>query len=250
MSNVLTRLWGVGLAAALSAVTLVLWVTDRLALYINPDGAWFAVGMAFLTLAGCVASFLLPLGAEADHDHGHASGADDQSSSSDHDHAERLTPLPVAGGLLATGIVGFMLVTPPAALSAELAMSRDTGAPPLFQGADAVTLAASGDTESFGIGEWSSVMATTTNPETFSGEPVTLTGFATPGDSGFSLTRLVVTHCVIDAQPVSVAIDADAAPETGQWVTVEGTIQEAGGRLVIRPTSIDEVDEPEDPYEY
>jgi uncharacterized repeat protein (TIGR03943 family) len=150
-----------------------------------------------------------------------------------------------------------MLVVPPASLSAELAMTRDVGAPPLFAGADVITLAATGDTSTFGLGDWAGVFATATNPDTFDGDPVTLTGFVTPGESeGFDLTRLVITHCVIDAQPASVPIavsqpGAADAPETGQWVTVTGTVRSASdGALRITAEEITAIDEPDDPYEY
>jgi uncharacterized repeat protein (TIGR03943 family) len=155
----------------------------------------------------------------------------------------------------ASGVVLLTLVLPPASLSAELAMSRDVGAPPLFAGSDAVTLAATGDTASFGVGEWATVFATATNPDAFDGDAVTLTGFVTPGDgsaSGFDLTRLVITHCVIDAQPASIPIAAsDTALETGQWVTITGTVAStADGRLSIDAVSVEPIDEPTDPYEY
>jgi uncharacterized repeat protein (TIGR03943 family) len=143
-------------------------------------------------------------------------------------------------------------VLPPASLSAELAMSRDVGATPLFAGADAVTLAATGDTSSFGVGEWATVFATATDPEAFDGDPIELTGFVTPGEDGaFDLTRLVITHCVIDAQPASVAVGGAGNPGTGQWVTVTGTVRATSdGRLEIDAASVEEIDEPEDPYEY
>jgi uncharacterized repeat protein (TIGR03943 family) len=144
-----------------------------------------------------------------------------------------------------------MLFLPPASLSAELAISRDVGAPPLFAGADVVQLAASGNTESFGVGEWSAVFATTTNPEAFDGSEVTLTGFVTPGED-FALTRLVITHCVIDAQPASVPITAVSdVPDTGQWVTVTGVVRAStDGRLTIEASDLALIDEPADPYEY
>ncbi len=274
---VMNRLFGVGLAAALAAVTMVLAATGRIGLYINPESAWFAVGMAVLGLAGAVASFALPLGAEADHGHDHGDGAG-HGSGHDHGHvhghesgrpraqvhADGDRPvragedtwrvaLGAAGGVIATGLVGLVLVTPPATLSAELAMSRDTGTPPLFQGADTVALATTGDTASFGVGEWASVFATATNPEAFEGDEISLSGFVTPSDDGvFSLTRLVITHCVIDAQPASIpvgAVSADA-PETGQWVSVTGTVRERDGMLVVDASSMQVIDEPEDPYEY
>lgn len=266
------RLLGVGLAAGLSAVTIGLWLTDRLGLYINPSSTWFAVSMAFVALAGCAVSFALPRGAEADHGHDHGpspsrrrhagdghSGDHDVHPGRGHDHHDHHDHAPagrwatvaaVTGGILATGVVAAIVLTPPATLSAQLAMQRDTGTPPLFQGADTIALAATGDTASFGVGEWASVFATATNPESFDGSQVTLTGFVTPGDDGFSLTRLVITHCVIDAQPASLRIAADAGYDTGQWVTVTGMIRDDDGRLAVHASSVEKIDEPKDPYEY
>lgn len=276
-----TRWLGVGLAALLAVFTIGLALTGRLALYINPDSAWFAVGMAVLVLVGAALSFALPLGAEADHGHDHGS-ADDRgavrkksgvAAEDAHDHADHpdsdtgrhahththpahpvAFAATVAGGVAASGVVVLTLLLPPASLSAELAMSRDVGAPPLFAGADAVTLASTGDTASFGVGEWATVFATATNPDAFDGDTVTLTGFVTPADggSGFDLTRLVITHCVIDAQPASVPVTASTADfDTGQWVTITGTIRSTtAGGLEIDATAVDPIDEPSDPYEY
>ena len=266
-----TRWLGVGLASCLAVITLGLALTGRLGLYLNPDSAWFAVGMAVLLLIGAVASFALPLGAETDHGHGHGDGhgetdhgETDHGDSLAHDHAAgaqhpfaatRITGAAVlTGGILASGVVVTMLVTPPASLSAELAMSRDVGAPPLFGGSDVVTLASSGDTSAFGVGDWASVFATATNPDTFDGDAVSLTGFVTPadGDTGFDLTRLVITHCVIDAQPATLPVAADiAVPDTGQWVTVTGVVRSsANGALEIASAEVALIDEPQDPYEY
>jgi len=249
-----SRLLGVGLAAGLAAVTVALWLNGQLALYINPSSNWFAVPMAIVALVGTVASFALPRGAEADHGHDHGHGHEpDDDHDHDHDHDHRSgwgTTATVAGGILATGFVAAIVLTPPATLSAELAMQRDTGAPPLFQGADTVALASTGDTSAFGVGEWASVFATATNPEAFDGDTITLTGFVTPTDGGFGLTRLVITHCVIDAQPARVPVVSGDVPATGTWVTVTGTIRDAGGRLQIQPASVQTIDQPKDPYEY
>ncbi|GAA1858069.1 TIGR03943 family putative permease subunit [Microbacterium koreense] len=244
-----TRWLGVGLSSIIAVVTISLAVTGRLSLYINPESTWFAVGMSVVLLVGAVASFALPLGAEDDHGHDHG------DSDAAHGHHRR-TPLglvaTVTGGVVASGVVVATLFLPPATLSAELAMSRDVGAPPLFAGADVVTLAATGDTASFGVGEWSAVFATATNPDVFDGADITLTGFVTPNGDGFDLTRLVITHCVIDAQSASIPIPVDGAvPETGQWVTVEGTVHASpDGRLSIDAGTVELIDEPQDPYEY
>jgi uncharacterized repeat protein (TIGR03943 family) len=246
------RMLGVGLAAIIAAVTVALALTGRLGLYINPDSAWFAVSMAVVALIGAVLSCTLRLGDAADHGHDHGEA---------HDHAEHHdermprrelagTAATVAGGVLAASVAGAMLVVPPATLSAELAMQRDTGSPPLFQGADAVALAVMGDTDAFGVGDWASVFATATDPQAFDGTEIALTGFVSPGSSGFDLTRLVITHCVIDAQPASLPIAADDVPADGDWVTVRGTIRDVGGQLRVDAASVEVVDEPEDPYEF
>lgn len=275
-----TRWLGVGLAACIAAVTLVLVATGRIGLYINPDTAWFAASFSVLALVGAVASAALPLGAESEHghDHGHGSSASTMSATGgdgDHDHDDHgdpdrdreatidhdtvvaagfgrsaATAATITGGVLASGIVGAILVLPPASLSAEFAMARDTETAPLFQGADALALATTGDTGTFGVGEWSAVFATATNPEAFEGDAVTLTGFVTPGGDGFALTRLVITHCVIDAQPASIPVRVGDVPETGQWVTINGTVQVTDGELAIAASEVTPIDEPADPYEY
>ena len=252
------RMLGVGAVASIAALTIALAVTGRLGLYINPESSWFAVSMAVLALVGSVLSFLLPLGAAEDHghDHGDAPAADAAHDHDHHDHAPRTsrqlvgTAATVAGGVLALGVATTMLVVPPATLSAELAASRNTGAPPLFQGSDTVALAITGDTASFGIGDWASVFATATDPEVFDGTEISLTGFVAPGKGGFDLTRLIITHCVIDAQPASLPVAADDIPDDGQWVTVTGTIRDVNGQLQVAAASVKPIAEPKDPYEF
>ncbi len=276
-----TRWLGVGLASGLAVVTLTLAVTGRLALYISPSSNWFAIPMAILLLVGAVASFLLPLGAEDDHGHTHTHAhrrettsrtrnhpSDDvprqkwflSSDEHEQEHRERVrvrvagTAASIAGGVVASGVVLSILLVPPASLSAEIAATRDVGAAPLFGGTELVSLATHGDTASFGVGDWASVFATATNPDAFEGDAVTLTGFVTPAGEGgsFALTRLVITHCVIDAQVASVPVTAaGTAPDTGQWVTITGTVRSASdGRLEIAADEVAPIAEPKDPYEY
>ncbi len=242
------RWLGVGLASVIAVVTLGLGLTGRLNLYISPDTVWFACIAAVITLAIAVWTCTLPLGAEADHGH-------------DHDHADATaqrrpltTAAVVSGGVIATGTVIAALLMPPASLSAELAMSRAGESTVLFDGADSVALGVA-DTTTFGVGEWASVFATATRPEAYDGATVTLTGFVTPAeaDAGeLNLTRMVITHCVIDARPASVPVAAGAAEyQAGDWIEVTGTVRaDADGTLRIEPTEVVAIDEPKDPYEY
>lgn len=280
-----TRWLGVGLAAVISVVTLGLGLTGRLTLYISPESVWFACTAAVVTLAGAIWSCTLPLGEESDHghDHGHApaptrrtaraENGDPDHVDPDHadpDHADpeegdgRAATAPssrrtlagiaaVTGGVIASGVVVAGLVLPPASLSVELAMSRAGEQSTLFAGADTVALGVA-DTSTFGVGDWASVFAAATNTAAYDGAPVKLTGFVTPDDAddGVNLTRLVITHCVIDAQ--TAILPVDVKPDdyaTGQWVEITGTVRaDADGKLRIEPTDVVAIDEPGDPYEY
>lgn len=247
-----SRWLGIGLATVISVVTLGLGLTGRLNLYISPESVWFACAAAVVTLAGAVWSCTLPLGEEGDHDHGHDHG-DAQGTDAEASPRRSLALAgTVTGGVVASGVVIAALVLPPASLSVELAMSRVGEQTALFAGADDVTLGVA-DTATFGVGDWASVFATATNTAAYDGKTVTLTGFVTPTDAdGVNLTRLVITHCVIDAQPATLPVTIDAGEfDTGQWVEVEGTIKaDADGSLHVEPSTVTPIDEPQDPYEY
>jgi uncharacterized repeat protein (TIGR03943 family) len=243
------RWLGVGLATVISVVTLGLGLTGRLTLYISPDTVWFACAAAVVTLIIAVWSCTLPLGAEGDHDHDHG-----PASTGPHAVRHRMlqTAAVVSGGVIASGVVLAALVLPPASLSAQLAMSRAGEVPVLFAGADDVTLGVA-DTTTFGVGDWASAFATATRPENYDGATVTLTGFVTPGKGdAVGLTRMTITHCVIDAQPATVPLGGVTQKyATGQWVEVTGTVRaEADGTLRVEPTSVKKITEPKDPYEY
>ncbi len=244
----MNRWLGVGLASVIAVVTLGLGLTGRLNLYISPDTVWFACISAVITLAIAVWTCTLPLGAEGEHDHGHDHGGTDAPAA----RRPLATAAVVSGGVIATGTVVAALLLPPASLSAELAMSRAGEGTVLFDGADTVALGVA-DTTTFGVGEWASVFATATRPEAYDGATVTLTGFVTPAEAGeVNLTRMVITHCVIDARPASVPVAAaDGDYAAGDWIEVTGTVRaDADGTLRIEPTEVVAIDEPKDPYEY
>ena len=254
-SAVGTRWLGVGLAALIAVVTVGLGITGQLTLFISPESIWFACAGAVVVLVGAIWSFTLPLGAESDHGHDHAPAEDAE----DTPRRTLTTVGTISAGVVATGVVAAALVLPPASLSVELAMSRTdaAGSGTLFAGADTPTLGVA-DTTTFGIGEWSSVFATASRPEAYDGAPVTLVGFVTPGESdAVNLTRMIITHCVIDAQPAAVPVAMDAGEfgadvtSTGQWIEVTGTVTaDDDGSLRVLPSSVVAVDEPGDPYEY
>ncbi|MBS1905789.1 MAG: TIGR03943 family protein [Actinobacteria bacterium] len=259
-----TRWLGAGLAAALAVATLVLAFTGSLTLYISPETVWFAVAAAIVTLIGAVWSCALPLGAEQEHGHDHGDGAHDHGGEHGHEDAPARPGRRVVGaivgatgGVIATGVVAGALLLPPASLSVDMAMQRAPVGNVLFAGADSVALGANTDTSTFGVGAWASVFATGTRPEKYDGATVTLTGFLTPSGSGKDqahLTRMVITHCVLDAQPASVPVQISGWQgqyAVGDWVQVKGAVRVgADGKLSIVPASVSKISEPKDPYEH
>lgn len=256
-----TRWLGAGLAAALAVATLALGATGRLTLYISPETVWFAVAAAIVTLVGVVWSCALPLGAEQEHGHDHGDAGHDH----DHEHgstrpsARRVVGAVAGatGAVIATGVVAGALLLPPASLSVDMAMQRAPMGNVLFAGADDVALGANTDTRTFGIGGWASVFATGSRPEKYDGSSVTLTGFLTPSGSAKDqahLTRMVISHCVLDAQPASVPVQISGWQgqyAVGDWVQVKGTVRaSADGKLSIVPASVSKIPEPKDPYEH
>jgi uncharacterized repeat protein (TIGR03943 family) len=266
-SGALGARWlGAGVAALLAIATLVLAATGQLTLYISPETVWFAVAAAIVTLVGVVWSCALPLGAEQDHghDHGTASAADDHGHGHGHEHAPRRsarqvagTALAATGGVIATAVAAGALLLPPASLSVDMAMQRAPVGNVLFAGADSVALGANTDTSTFGVGGWASVFATGSRPEKYDGTTVTLTGFLTPDGSAADqahLTRMVITHCVIDAQPASVPVQISGWKSqyaVGDWVQVKGTVHaSADGKLSVVPATVSKIPQPKDPYEH
>lgn len=241
MSALGSRWLGAGLASVVAVITLVLAVTDRLTRSVAPETAWMAGAAAVVTLVVVIWTCAVPLDAERERGGGRR------------DARLRLVAIgSVFAGIVASAVVLASLVLPAASLSAGLAVQRAGTDAALSGEADPVGLGIAG-TATFGVAEWAGVFAASARPQSYDGSAVTLTGFVTPaaGDS-IGLTRMVVTHCIIDAQPVSVPVIApsDAGYATGDWIEVTGTVRaDADGALRIEAAEVKRVDEPEDPYE-
>jgi putative membrane protein len=85
------------------------------------------------------------------------------------------------------------------------------------------------------------------------GERVTIEGFVTeePGEADrFQLTRFVITCCVADAT-ISYVTVVDAPPgtfTTDEWVRVVGPIYPLGSDILVQAESIEQIEQPEEPY--
>lgn len=271
-----SRWLGAGLILVMSVCALWLAVTGQLAIYVNPGNTPFIVTMSAIAIVASVAVLARPRSAP-EHEHGLAH---------EHPHARDLLheidgstsalagdPRParrVLSGVLGAATAAFcvafavaFLVLPPRALSASVAQIRDVNSAGLLTKPvdQTVQLAADADYSTYGLREWAALLRQSTHPESLIATPFTGIGFITASsesDDSFVLTRFVVSHCAIDAQPVGVTVYSPGWTDrfdVGSWVTVDGAFAiapdaSAGSPVSVAPTSVESTPEPDVPYEY
>jgi uncharacterized repeat protein (TIGR03943 family) len=86
------------------------------------------------------------------------------------------------------------------------------------------------------------------------GQPVRVVGMAVAdpnlAPNQFVLLRYTIVHCVADAQPVGVLVEAaETPPSGGGWVIVDGVLGASPAHLVsVQAARISPTDEPAEPY--
>lgn len=90
--------------------------------------------------------------------------------------------------------------------------------------------------------------------------PVTVVGFISPaGDgytTGYTIARMAISCCAADANPTRIHVDGPAPYPVNSWVAAvvtaqEGTATEANNYVpVVEVRSIEQVQQPTDPYEH
>ncbi|WP_353651019.1 TIGR03943 family protein [Nakamurella sp. A5-74] len=90
--------------------------------------------------------------------------------------------------------------------------------------------------------------------------PVTVVGFISPaGDgytAGYTIARMAINCCAADANPTRIHVDGSAPFPVNSWVAAvvtaqEGTATEANNYVpVVEVRSIEQVQQPTDPYEH
>jgi putative membrane protein len=243
---------GVGLSLVIVVATVWLGLTGQLGLYIHPRYFGFTLVMAAIGLVFVVASFFF------------------SSSFVASDPVGRSTPrrraLTVAGsGILLVIAAVTVLAIPPATLTSATATQREINSGGLDNSdaaEQAATLVGTGDYERLTVKEWVSLLAQSEDPALFADKAAKLTGFVLPDaddpDNVFYIARFVVTCCAVDAQPIGVPVYLPGwsnTYSTDEWVEVSGTFApnpstSAAASLAVKPTTIDSVEEPSDPYVY
>jgi len=243
------RKWqGLALISAVASSTLWLAATGQLELYIAPRHVLFAITMSVIGLVAALGSALrLTV---------------DQ-------HAALLSPwsgrLAAAASSTALIAAGALLVLPPATLTSATATQREVNSTAIGDGGTALTEAANASSDTFAafsILDWASLLKQTSDAGFYDGKAVDAVGFisADPEDpeNMFYVSRFLITHCAIDAQPVGVPVYLENWKGTfseDQWVEASGGFatnrsQESGQPIVLLPDDIVGIDQPADPYLY
>lgn len=254
-------------------MTLWLGWTGELSYYLHPRYTVFAVVMASIGVLACLLSLALsgrpsrvgstvakePLAMIAPgHDHGH---------DHNHDHDEQPSGLlgrsaRGASAVLSLGALCALVLLPPATLGTVTLENRSLNQASVGDTQAAFDLAQSGAEGTFlafTVREWVGVLQQTQDPAFFQGKPVNLVGFVAEDPDNpdvFYLTRFLVSHCSVDAQPIAVPVSLpgwEATFGTEEWVQVSGEFvanpnPEGTHTLVVKPRDVVPTEKPDEPY--
>lgn len=260
----MSRLWagyrrrqGTVLLSVLIVTTLWLAVTGQLILYVHPQHAAFAVVMALVGLVFVVASFVRS--AEAHHADGH-----DHSDPDDRPVTGWQQVFSVVSVAVTLVMAVALVVVPPTTLTAATANQREINSTGLGDVADGVDLAerSAGTFANFTVRDWAALLRQTTDIGFYAEMEADVTGFITADgkdpENSFYVSRFVVTHCAVDAQPVGVQVylpDWQGTFQQDQWVEVSGAFATNPSRssdqpIALIPADITQTEQPGEPYLY
>ncbi len=228
---------GAPLVALLGIVVYILHlgISRDLDLYIHPRYNAFTLGMVGIGL-GVIIVQVLTNGVSHKHDNGKWS----------------YLPLVI--------ILGGALLLPARSLSSATVTQRSVGSVSSIASADEqpLDLLFSGSSKGLKLADWARILETNSDESYYAQKTARVSGFiydADLGDDTVWLARFVVTCCAVDAQPVGVPVRLDgwrSSYKQDQWLEVEGEFKrvetQKGSQLVLIPSSLESINQPDDPY--
>ncbi|TFD70604.1 TIGR03943 family protein [Cryobacterium sp. Hb1] len=249
LSHLITRWRGALLSLIGIVATVWLGITGQLGLYIHPRYFAFSIIMAVVAAAVVIVSFALSPGDEhAGHDHEAETG-------------HKRFWAGASSVVIAASAVA-LLVLPPTTLTTTTLEQRDLNGSAAALTEEASAKLTGGDASKFSVKDWASLLRQGAGVEFYAGKKAQLTGFVTPDqddpENVFYVARFVVSHCVVDAQPVGVPVYRPGWQDEfplDSWVGVSGgltanpSVASSEG-IVIIPEVVAAVDQPQQPYVY
>ncbi|WP_210508229.1 TIGR03943 family protein [Naasia sp. SYSU D00057] len=253
MLDTLAARW-TGLALALLTVVGTLWLalTGDLDLYVHPRYFGFTITMAVVGgLLAVAAVLFLP---------GHPLGEDAHDAEEVTESTAR-SPFATAGRvvIVAAATVA-LLVLSPATLSSRVAGTRELNAASATGDAVQPLELAGADGTGFSVKDWAGLLRQNLPESFFAGKTADVTGFVLDAESEdtFYLSRYLITHCAIDAQPVGIPVHWPGwqdEVEPGGWLSISGAFGAnedplVDSSVVLTPDATEQVEQPDDPYVY
>lgn len=273
LNRLMARWQGALLSLIGIVATVWLGVTDQLGLYIHPRYFAFSIIMAVVAAAIVIVSFALPHEDEhAGHEHAIDHSSPPDAREDQHERKPGRAWTKIWGGVsvllvVASGVA--LLALPPTTLTTATLQQRDLNgfASELTETASAALVSGSstnfaGDSSNFTVKDWASLLRQGAGPDFFAGKTANITGFVTPDkddpENVFYVARFVVSHCVVDAQPVGVPVYRPGWQEEfalDSWVGVSGGLSAnpsvaSSEGIVILPEEVAAIEQPQQPYVY
>lgn len=208
--------------------------TGRLGLYIHPR--YFAFTIAMTAVAG----IMVGLSLLTNHHH-HAHGAKDR----------RYTYLPLCV------VITIILVLPARSLTSATISQRSIDSVSTTTNRNMSTLFA-GSSKSLKLADWVQLLNIHEDENYYANKPAKISGFVYDADLGGDVVwvaRFAVSCCAVDAQPMGVPVLIEnwrTLHQQDTWVEVEGVFKEtqtaSGAQLALHPNSVNEINEPANPY--
>jgi len=220
------------------------WLTGQIKLLIHPDYIWLSVvggiGLAIVSLWKM------------------AILARSRRRFPDASHSPLLPPAVSASILILTAIVGFVIAPRPFASQTALELGvADLSATTRSQ---PQSFRSSKKPEERSLIDWTRTLSVYPEPDAYSGQKANVIGFAIHPpelpENYIVIARFVITCCAADAYPIGLPVKLSqnrSAYPADTWFQVRGemiTETFSGKRqLVIQASAIEEVPEPDNPYD-
>jgi uncharacterized repeat protein (TIGR03943 family) len=151
-------------------------------------------------------------------------------------------------------IIGFLI--PPQTLSSRAAGNRFTETELGFAQREVTVYEKfAKDDASLSIEDWVNELKFNSDPETFVGRELDITGFVflreDIEEDSFLISRFVVRCCVVDATPIGLKVKktSEFNFKEDTWINVKGSFEvEDDNTLIVIPESVNQVEVPDNPY--